>query len=351
MEDSAKNQRIPPLYSPSWVDRLNDWVAKWPGPVWAYYLVLWLVLFGVQTTVSWIEGAVSIGSFITAQMYLAGAISFMLALFYYLDARADKALQSLEPVLTLSEQEYHEYQFQLTNLPSSRAILSGAALVLLTIISELFGEPYRLELFDAYPTSATLLKILYFAGWFALGNFIYHTIHHLGLINRIYTRHTRINLFNLSQLYAFSNLSAITAATLAILAYGWMVVNPEISRSDPLVLAWMLGITLFALATFFWPQLGIHRIQVQEKERLLQESNRLYQQVTTDLHQMIDENELAEIGNINVAIATLEMEQATLKKIATWPWDPESLRLLVTALAFPLGIWLLQYILQSLLGS
>jgi hypothetical protein len=50
-------------------------------------------------------------------------------------------------------------------------------------------------------------------------------------------------------------------------------------------------------------------------------------------------------------MASLEMEKANLKKIATWPWDPESLRLLVTALAFPLGIWLLQYILQSLLGS
>jgi hypothetical protein len=39
-----------------------------------------------------------------------------------------------------------------------------------------------------------------------------------------------------------------------------------------------------------------------------------------------------------------------LERIPTWPWRPETLRLLITALVLPLGLWLAQFILQRLLG-
>ena len=340
-----------PLYSPSWIDKLNDRVAQRPGPVWAYYLALWLVLFLSQTTVSWIEGAIDIGDFLLVHGFLAGVITFMLALFHYLDDRAGKAMHSLKPILTLSEPKYDEYLYRLTTLPGLRPLLAGLSLVILNLITELFGGPYHLALLDDYPVSATLLRIFYLIGWFVFGNFLYHTAHQLRLINHIYTNYTRINIIRVNQLYSFSNLSAFTAVCLALIVYGWQTVNPEISLSDPIVLAWILGIALFSLATFIWPQLGIHRIQVEEKERLIADVNSVYQDVTAELHQKIAEKELAEIANVNMAMINLEMEKATLEKIPTWPWDPEALRLLITALALPLGVWLLQLVLQSFLSS
>ena len=50
-------------------------------------------------------------------------------------------------------------------------------------------------------------------------------------------------------------------------------------------------------------------------------------------------------------ISILETEQDTLNRISTWPWQPETPRFLVTALLLPLLLWVIQYVLQLLLGS
>jgi hypothetical protein len=51
------------------------------------------------------------------------------------------------------------------------------------------------------------------------------------------------------------------------------------------------------------------------------------------------------------AIAGLEIQQNAVNKIPTWPWEPETVRLLITALALPLGLWIAQFVPQRLLGT
>jgi hypothetical protein len=46
----------------------------------------------------------------------------------------------------------------------------------------------------------------------------------------------------------------------------------------------------------------------------------------------------------------LEIEQSVLERIPTWPWQPETVRPMVTALALPMVLWVTQYALQYLLG-
>jgi len=48
-------------------------------------------------------------------------------------------------------------------------------------------------------------------------------------------------------------------------------------------------------------------------------------------------------------MAGLETERIAIKRISTWPWQPETLRTLVTTILAPIGIWLLQYILSKLM--
>jgi hypothetical protein len=54
--------------------------------------------------------------------------------------------------------------------------------------------------------------------------------------------------------------------------------------------------------------------------------------------------------DLNMTIAGLEMEQNALNRIPTWPWEPETVRLLVTALLLPLGLWIVQVVLQVIMG-
>jgi hypothetical protein len=54
---------------------------------------------------------------------------------------------------------------------------------------------------------------------------------------------------------------------------------------------------------------------------------------------------------LNFAITSLDIEVNSLKRVRTWPWEPETLQILVTALALPLGLWFIQLIVERLFGS
>ena len=146
-------------------------------------------------------------------------------------------------------------------------------------------------------------------------------------------------------LYAFSSITAITAVSLTVTTYSWYFLNPGMLR-DPVALGIALPITLVGLAVFVWPLLGIHRLLVNEKERLLEESSRRLEAAVVDLHQRVDSGELEGMMDLNMAIGAVEMEQTALSRIPTWPWQPETVRLLATALVLPLVLLLAQLVLQ-----
>lgn len=308
-------------------------------------------MFLLPTFVLWIEGALPFGTFEPAVGYLGAAISFLMWLISYLDERAGEALVALRPALKGSEEECHDLAYRLTTLPAGLALLAGVATIAVVFLTEAAGGPYRLEALDPYPASGMLLRVLYLVCWWLFGTFVFHTIHQLRLINRIYTKHTRIDLFRMKPLHAFSNLTALTAACLTIIPLGWLAANPTVAAGDPIVLAAVLAIQFLAIVTFLWPQLGIHRLQVEEKDRWMEEVNQRLQAIIAELHRRVDEGDLESIGELNTTISTLKAGLNVMKDIPTWPWQPETVRWLATALLLPLGLWIIQFVLQSVLGS
>jgi len=345
----AKQENVEQAYTPSWIDRFTAWVERLPGPSWACYLGLALVFLLVQSITLWVEGAIPVGTFNSAQVFISGVLVFFLGLFFYLDEQAATAVEILRPALTISEEKYQEMLFRLTTLPSWPTLLASLTMIAIALLSELINETYYPETLIPFPVSAMLFRILYLIGWFLFGAFMYHTIHQLRLINYIYTKYTRVNLFRMKPLYAFSNLSALTAGSLAIIIYGFLIVNPNVDRSDPAILIWVFIFLSTALVTFIWPQLGMHRLQDAEQERCLDEAYLRLQTIITELHQQLDEGDLEGMEDLNFAIACLEIEINTLKGIRTWPWEPETLQILITALAFPLGLWVIQFIVERLM--
>jgi hypothetical protein len=150
-------------------------------------------------------------------------------------------------------------------------------------------------------------------------------------------------------LYGLSSLTALTGASLAGITYGWIAINPSL-LGELVTLAIVLPITVLALITFVWPLFGIHRLLVQEKGRLIDECSIRLEATLADLHQRVDGGALEAMDDLNKTITSLELELNLLEKIPTWPWRSETVRLLITALALPLGLWLVQYVLQRLMG-
>ncbi len=337
-------------YSPSWIDRINDWVEGLPGSSWMYYLGIWFLLLMIMSIVAWIEGALRTGTFLPAHAFVAAAIGIILTLFYYLDEWAGTALEKLRQALDVDEEEYQILHFKITTLPSGLTLLVSLITIIIIILSEFTFGAYQHDNLTSYPISATILRVFYFIGWGFFGAYAYHTIHQLRLINKIYTQNTRINLFRMKPLYSFSSLSAFTAGSLAFLTYGWMLVNPDISITDPSSVIASIIIMLLALIAFLLPQLGIHRLQVDEKDRLLDEAGQRLEATVLKLNACLDEGKYEELNSLNTALSSLEREIGMLKKISTWPWQPETVRWLATALLLPLGLWLLQYVLTRLLS-
>lgn len=339
------------LYPPSWIDRFSAWVEQLAGPCWLYYIGIGLLLLLILSIALWVEGAFPTGTVLPVQLFLSGVFAYFLAMFYYLDEWAGSALATLRPDLTVDDNEYNDLQFQITTLPARPTVLASLTALALALITEAISEPYHVEALNTFPISTTLLRIIYFGCWWLFGTFLYHTIHQLRLINHVYTHHTDINLFRMRPFYAFSNLSAFTAGSLAMIIYGFLVVNPAWDRSDPVILFWIFVFLISALVTFVWPQLGMHHLQVAEQDRLVDEAYMRLEATIAELHRQLDNGEFREMEAMNYAIASLEIELNTLKRIRTWPWEPETLQLLITALALPLGLWILQLIFERMLGS
>ena len=350
VDDPIKAESEVRRYASSWLDRFNAWLARLPGPSWPYYFGIWLALVLLQHAVLWGEGAYPAGAFLPNHTAIAALIPLLLALSRFLDNRAGTALATLHPAMDAGEEEYRRLRYQLTTLSALPTFLVSlfavAAIVSLNVLLGSIGDFGGL---GAFPISRILIYLTYTSAWWVLAAFLYHTIHQLRTINLIYTHHTRVNLFQMRPLYGLSGVTALTGVGLAAITWGWMVINPEL-WGNPISMAIVLPITVLALVAFVWPLLGIHRFLEDEKGRLLDECSLRIEAAIAELHRRVDNQELAGMDDLNKTIASLEIEQNLLEGIPTWPWRPETVRLLITALALPLGLWFIQYLLQRLMG-
>jgi len=67
-----------------------------------------------------------------------------------------------------------------------------------------------------------------------------------------------------------------------------------------------------------------------------------------ELHRRVDAGETQDVGGLNDIMNGLATEQTMLGQIPTWPWHAETLWLVITAILFPLVLWLVQRALDAL---
>jgi hypothetical protein len=180
--------------------------------------------------------------------------------------------------------------------------------------------------------------------------FMYHTANQLRQINRIYTQYAQVDLCRIEPLHAFSGVTALTAVSLTVCPYGFMLVSGGV-LGDPSALGYLLVMTVLALVAFLWPLTGVRRLVYREKQRALEEATRRLRATFDDVHRLVDEKELTGIGNVNMTIMTLDVEIRSLEAIPTWPWQPDTMRWLLSALLLPLILWVVQAILQRGVGG
>ncbi len=84
------------------------------------------------------------------------------------------------------------------------------------------------------------------------------------------------------------------------------------------------------LALFLWSLWGAHRLLQQEKGRQLGEIVRRVETGIADLHQIAENHDQALLDEAEKTLSGLEVAQRFVAQASTWPWRPETPRLLIT---------------------
>jgi hypothetical protein len=339
-------------YKPSWVDRFNDWVEQLPIRSWVFYGGLGLGLILVQVIFLWLDGGLPKAEvLLPLVIFNACLLAFGLALMQLLDRQAVTALNAMRPTLEMTESELDDFQYRLSTMPAGPTLIAGLLTLGLLIVSErVWIEPARFAALEQLPVFTIVFQILDKVPAFVFGAFFYHTIRQLRLVNTINSeKYVRVHLFNLGPLEVFSKLTATTAVGLVVGAYGWTLINPDLLAS-PVSPVSLVLMSVLAIGVFVWPLFGAHRLMETEKHRVLHELDLRFEAVFSKLDQQVHNDDYSEIDKLNGTIASLEIRYKRIASIPTWPWRPETARLVLSAIALPLILTILQLVAAQVLG-
>jgi hypothetical protein len=337
-------------YRPSWVDRFNAWVAALPVGAAIFYGGLGAALVLVQLLALWLDGGLQATEIIPIIIFNGLATPYLLALIYVTDDQANGAMAAVRSAFTPPEPVFFSLRYRLTTMPFPSSLIAGVIATAGTILTErLSGVPVRYAPLEQLPDFAIAFQIVDKSSAFAFGVLIYHTVRQLRLVTGLTAQHLRISLFHTRPLQTFSRLTASTALGLVMFVYLWMAINPEILR-DPLILAYGVVLTALAVLVFAWPLLGIHRLIRAAKDQALHEIDLHLEAAFAAFEQCLEEENDTGLAPLNERIAGLETEHRFIEVIPTWPWRADTGRLVLTAIAIPLILMILQYFIEQILN-
>ncbi len=351
MTDTETTNTQEQAYKPSLIDRFTDWVEGLPVRGWIFYLGFAVILILCQVIFLWLDDGLTKAEELLPVIIYNGLLTpFVLALIHLFDRQAVTALETMRPTLEMTEAEFDGFRYRLANMPAGVTLIAGLIMMILVILMEQVSTlPVRYEALEQLPVFMVVFQIVDKSSAFLLGVFVYHTARQLRMVNAINSNYTRVNLFNLGPLQAFSKLTASTAVGLVAGIYGWMLINPDL-LADPVSLAFVGLFTVLAIGVFIWPLYGTHRLMEMEKARMLHELDLQFEAALSMYSQSFREDDYAAMERLNPTISSLEIQHRRISAIPTWPWKPETARLVLTAIALPLILTILQLLAAQAFG-
>jgi len=343
---------VPPGRGPtehgSWVDWIIDRIDRLPVPPWVAYSLIFLLPPALMLTPVWLTGQAPPTRTIGYAFLTGFWTVFPLALIHHLDRFSERALGQFRPACDLDEAETDAIRRRLTTMPRGPAAV--AALLGVAFISAFyFAAPQLYRIIRATPLQFALGLVFLSLNFAFLAVLIYHTVRQLRLVSDIYERARRLDLFNLTPLYAFSALSARTAIAWALAIYLSAVVFPELTGNALAVAAAVLQIALL-LAVFTLPLLGIHQRIQRVKDRAVEEVGGSLQRAITELNLRTDPLRLDDMDALNKLVTALIASREVLSKVPTWPWSPGTPVAVGSALLLPVALFVIERLLAGLIG-
>jgi hypothetical protein len=326
------------------VDRFTNWLDRLKGPTWVYYVAAGTVLVAFELLVQWREGAYRQG-FLPFHIFLFAGPVIPVAVIHYLKRVAGASVDRFRAASRAGD--LTEAKYRLTTLPAGPTFVANLTVTAIFVLSLLLRPPQitQARVVLTPPAVAAIAPYQLLAVW-TFSAFLYFLVHELRTVRRLLARETAVDIYRPAPLYAFSPLTARTAAIVVLVSLAWS------SGQGSLDVTWLLVsvfVVSLGMAIFVWPLWGAHGLLVAEKKRALDENAARFKAAAADLHRRTDAGNYQRADDMNKTLASLEIERATLARVPTWPWQPETIRGLLAALILPVVIWLIQYGLQRIL--
>jgi hypothetical protein len=317
-------------------------VQRLPLPYWLTYLLAFALESFLVHAAAWLDGTFLAWTWQPILLLFPLRTWLVLALMTYLNHEARRALHDFRALLD-SDEAAALLEFKLTTLPRRPVwvviLLGGGYFLFLAL--------YRpLEAFVDRPL-LTPVYLLSGLGAFGLGSAIYYqTFHQLRIVHGVYADVRAFNLFQLEPVYAFSRLTARTGGAYLLLITLTLLLFPYPVTDLRAVVSYVLQLLLSVLA-FLLPLWRTHQRLAAEKRRLQGEVERRLDAALANLHRHLDEFDAQALAGIKLAVESLLLERKVLDEIPTWPWQPGTLKALLTALLLPLVLFLAQLALEG----
>jgi hypothetical protein len=279
-------------------------------------------------------------------MWLWGPLAIMTCL----NSVSVEALTNFRPLVDIPDETLGRLKYEFTTMPARAVITSGAVW---TIVYFVFTALALESMYAAYGFGRLAEVTNMARGWisFFIGSaFYYHTIRQLGLVNRAVRMVKQFDLFQLEPVYAFSALTSRTGVSWVILISLTLLTAPIQAAPFP-TLALLVVQLVLGIAAFVLPLRIVNSRLVSEKRILLAELDQRVKSALARLHRSFDDNVLAEVAQLNSAIAGLNAERDILTRIPTWPWRAGMLTGFLSIVVLPIMLFLLQLVLARWFGS
>jgi hypothetical protein len=336
------------------MDDFFDWVERLPIPYLLFYVLVYFAILTFMHILLWSDGTLPVGQWAAIIFVQYVWFIFIAAVWHFLRRSASSALDRFRPALgKLSDREFFQLKFRFTHLSARTGwLLVAIALAVFAILVGLayvsFTDYLGPLFFSPYTTFLTLgfgLLIMPIN----LGSF-YTLFRTISNINKIYSRVKRINLFNLTPLYALSSFTSRVGMIFIVLLLINLVTAPLYggAEASSIGLFYIVFNGVLSVLAFVLPLLGIHNRLVAAKDASVEANNNLIESGFSRMQSLVKLGKHAEVAKLRSSNAALLDYRTELNKISTWPWDTSTLRTFITALAVPMIVWVVQ---QTLLRT
>ena len=347
VRDKLMRKPNPPKPTPRWLYAIFEFIERLPIPAWL--LGLLVILLGSLTLhlEAWQRGLLPYGTIDSYLITLTTYPVLILAAWLFLDNRARLALASFSKSKGKRLPGLDRLVADFISMPDWLTVFG--------FLGGVTGGYFNFNIaIDLSPLGGRVIPVYELLSFLLVSGLLSLTVLRVLLqtvkMHRLY-QGIEVNIFNTTPLYALSRYASQSTLTLLLVNYAMILISlPEFLLS-PYGFSVLMLVFAPILIIFFAPLSSVNRRMRQEKDRLLAELGDDLNDGVARVLRAVRREKYAEINKLRSTISTLKEGWEIVRKISTWPWEPETLRNLLLPLLIPVIAFLVQRYLGSLFGG